>query len=72
MNTFFKWTAFAIMVMAVPFTAILAYDQNWISAVTWVILGFSGWINYKNMVSLIENEKVVNARIEEMINDYRS
>lgn len=71
MNTFFKWFSIMTIIMAVPFTALLVYEQHWLSALTWVFLGISGWFNYKSVLSLIDYEKTVNARIEEMINDNR-
>ena len=71
MNKLFKWLSAGTVALAVPFVVLLAYEQHWVSAATWVILGITGWVNYKNMLSLIEYEDVVNAKLDEMIDDMK-
>ncbi len=62
------------MIVANPIMAFLVIygGGSWLSAVNFVILTITWVIIYRGNVELIETEKLRNARIKEMMDDYRS
>lgn len=72
MTHFFKWSSLLIVVVSIPLIVLLLYASAWLSAATWVVLGVTGYINYCNLRNVIAYETEINARLEQLKNDYRS
>lgn len=72
MTHFFKWSSLLIAVVSIPLIVLLLYASAWLSAATWAVLGVTGYINYCNLCNVIAHETEINARLEQLKNDYRS
>lgn len=72
MTHFFKWSSLLIAVVSIPLIVLLLYASAWLSAATWAVLGVTGYINYCNLRNVIKYETEINARLEQLKNDYRS
>lgn len=55
MNKFFKWFSLVMCLMAIPFIVLLASAGEWLSIITWVFLGITGYFNYMTL-DMMENE----------------
>ncbi len=73
MTHILKYISMAMIVVNPIMAFLVIYGGgSWLSAVNFVILTITWVIIYRGNVELIETEKLRNARIKEMMDDYRS
>lgn len=71
-NQIFKYAALLNAVVAAVMLIPNLYVGDWLGALIFALLAVFSMYNYRSITSLIKEHEVLDARIAELKNDYRS
>ena len=71
MNKITLWVFTGLIVISVPCVMLMIYAGSWLTALTYALIGVSSYFGRQNALRNIENQEIINRRIEEILNDPR-
>lgn len=65
------WAFNGLIAVSIPCVMLMIYAGSWLTAFTYVLIGISSYFGRVNALRNIENQEIINRRIEEILNDSR-